>query len=128
MIILYLSRLKKTVQGRKDYEKVHVFMVVLVHALALLDLCIIRRSTESHRCNGRRASMRTSSWLRTKLHGKVAKRLPRIVVAATANRVSSVAAATLKGDPGFFKKPDGSKADEAYIKSLGMTKAQVETN
>jgi cytochrome c553 len=31
----------------------------------------------------------------------------------------------MKGDPGFFKKPDGSKADEAYIKSLGMTKDQV---
>jgi cytochrome c553 len=31
----------------------------------------------------------------------------------------------MKGDPGFFKKPDGSKADEAFIKSLGMTKDQV---
>jgi len=31
----------------------------------------------------------------------------------------------LKGDPGLFKKPDGSKADEAYIKSLGLTKDQV---
>lgn len=31
----------------------------------------------------------------------------------------------LKGDPSFFKKPDGSKADEAYIKSLGLTKDQV---
>jgi hypothetical protein len=30
----------------------------------------------------------------------------------------------LKGDPGF-KKPDGSKADEAYIKSLGLTKDKV---
>src|SRR3989304_9914875 len=28
----------------------------------------------------------------------------------------------LKGDPSPFKKPDGSKADEAYIKSLGLTK------
>jgi len=32
----------------------------------------------------------------------------------------------LNGDPGPFKKPDGSKADEAYIKSLGMTKDQVQ--
>ncbi len=31
----------------------------------------------------------------------------------------------LKGDPGLLKKPDGSKADEAYIKSLGLTKDQV---
>jgi hypothetical protein len=31
----------------------------------------------------------------------------------------------LKGDAGFFKKPDGGKADEAYIKSLGLTKDQV---
>jgi cytochrome c553 len=27
-----------------------------------------------------------------------------------------------KGDPGFLKKPDGSNADEAYIKGLGLTK------
>ena len=32
----------------------------------------------------------------------------------------------MKGDPGFLKKPDGSKADEAYIKSLGMTKDKVQ--
>ncbi len=32
----------------------------------------------------------------------------------------------LKGDPAPFKKPDGSKADEAYIKSLGMTNDQVQ--
>src|SRR4030042_2882054 len=31
----------------------------------------------------------------------------------------------LKGDAGFIKKPDGSKAGEAYIKSLGLTKDQV---
>jgi cytochrome c553 len=31
----------------------------------------------------------------------------------------------LKGDPGFIQKPDGSKADEAFIKSLGLTKDQV---
>jgi hypothetical protein len=31
----------------------------------------------------------------------------------------------MKGDPGPLKKPDGSKADEAYIKSLGMTKDKV---
>ena len=31
----------------------------------------------------------------------------------------------MKGDPGFLKKPDGSKADEAYIKSLGLTKDKV---
>ena len=31
----------------------------------------------------------------------------------------------LKGDPSLIKKPDGSKADEAYIKSLGLTKDQV---
>lgn len=31
----------------------------------------------------------------------------------------------MKGDPGFLKKTDGSKADEAYIKSLGLTKAQI---
>ena len=31
----------------------------------------------------------------------------------------------MKGDPGFLKKPDGSKADEAFIKNLGMTKDQV---
>ncbi|MGD0236780.1 MAG: cytochrome c3 family protein [Syntrophorhabdales bacterium] len=30
-----------------------------------------------------------------------------------------------KGDPSPIKKPDGSKADEAFIKSLGMTKDQV---
>jgi mono/diheme cytochrome c family protein len=30
-----------------------------------------------------------------------------------------------KGDAGFFKKPDGSKADEAFIKSLGLTKDHV---
>jgi len=28
----------------------------------------------------------------------------------------------MKGDPAFFKKPDGGKADEAYIKSLGLTR------
>lgn len=32
----------------------------------------------------------------------------------------------LKGDAGPFKKPDGSKADEAYIKSLGLTKDKVQ--
>lgn len=32
----------------------------------------------------------------------------------------------LKGDPSLFKKPDGSKADEAYIKSLGLTKDKVQ--
>ena len=32
----------------------------------------------------------------------------------------------MKGDPGLFKKPDGSKADEAYIKSLGLTKDKVQ--
>jgi mono/diheme cytochrome c family protein len=32
----------------------------------------------------------------------------------------------LKGDPTLLKKPDGSKADEAYIKSLGLTKDQVQ--
>ncbi len=31
----------------------------------------------------------------------------------------------LNGDPGLLKKPDGSKADEAFIKSLGLTKEQV---
>ncbi|HME44231.1 MAG TPA: cytochrome c3 family protein [Syntrophorhabdales bacterium] len=31
----------------------------------------------------------------------------------------------LKGDPSPIKKPDGSKADEAFIKSLGLTKDQV---
>jgi hypothetical protein len=31
----------------------------------------------------------------------------------------------LKGDPGLIKKPDGSAADEAFIKSLGLTKDQV---
>lgn len=31
----------------------------------------------------------------------------------------------LKGDPSLIKKPDGSKADEAFIKSLGLTKDQV---
>jgi cytochrome c553 len=33
----------------------------------------------------------------------------------------------LKGDPGLIKKPDGSKVDEAYIKSLGLTKNQVKS-
>jgi hypothetical protein len=32
----------------------------------------------------------------------------------------------LKGDPGLIKKPDGSAADEAFIKSLGLTKDQVQ--
>jgi cytochrome c553 len=32
----------------------------------------------------------------------------------------------LKGDPSPLKKPDGSKADEAYIKSLGLTKDKVQ--
>jgi len=32
----------------------------------------------------------------------------------------------LKGDSAFIKKPDGSKADEAYIKSLGLTKDKVQ--
>jgi hypothetical protein len=32
----------------------------------------------------------------------------------------------LKGDAGFFKKPDGSKADETYIKSLGLTKDKIQ--
>ena len=31
----------------------------------------------------------------------------------------------MKGDPGLIKKPDGSAADEAFIKSLGLTKDQV---
>ena len=31
----------------------------------------------------------------------------------------------MKGDPGPLKKPDGSKADEAYLKGLGLTKEQV---
>lgn len=31
----------------------------------------------------------------------------------------------LKGDAGFIKKPDGSEADEAFIKSLGLTKEHV---
>jgi cytochrome c553 len=31
----------------------------------------------------------------------------------------------LKGDPGLIKKPDGSAADEAFIKSIGLTKDQV---
>jgi hypothetical protein len=31
----------------------------------------------------------------------------------------------LKGDAGLIKKPDGSAADEAFIKSLGLTKDQV---
>ena len=31
----------------------------------------------------------------------------------------------MKGDPTPFKKPDGSKVDEAYINSLGMTKDKV---
>ena len=34
----------------------------------------------------------------------------------------------LKGDPGFLKKPDGSKADEAYIKSLGLDKGSGSTD
>jgi cytochrome c553 len=33
----------------------------------------------------------------------------------------------LKGDPDLIKKPDGSKADEAFIKSLGLTKSQVKS-
>jgi len=33
----------------------------------------------------------------------------------------------LKGDPGPFKKPDGSKADEDYIKSLGLTKDKIQS-
>jgi hypothetical protein len=33
----------------------------------------------------------------------------------------------MKGDPGFFKKPDGSKSDEAYIKSLGLTRDKVQS-
>ena len=32
----------------------------------------------------------------------------------------------MKGDPSLFKKPDGSKADEAYIKSLGLTRDKVQ--
>jgi cytochrome c553 len=32
----------------------------------------------------------------------------------------------LKGDPGLFKKTDGSQADEAYIKGLGLTKDRVQ--
>jgi hypothetical protein len=31
----------------------------------------------------------------------------------------------MKGDPSPLKKPDGQKADEAFIKSVGMTKAEV---
>jgi hypothetical protein len=31
----------------------------------------------------------------------------------------------MKGDPGLLKKPDGSKADETYIKGLGLTKEAV---
>ena len=31
----------------------------------------------------------------------------------------------MKGDPGFLKKPDGTKADEAYIKGLELTKDKV---
>jgi len=31
----------------------------------------------------------------------------------------------MKGDPSPIKKPNGEKADEAFIKELGMTKAQV---
>lgn len=32
----------------------------------------------------------------------------------------------LKGDAGLLKKPDGSKADEAFIKGIGLTKDKVE--
>ena len=32
----------------------------------------------------------------------------------------------LRGDAGLFKKPDGTQADEAYIKGLGLTKDQVQ--
>ncbi|MCS6817242.1 MAG: cytochrome c family protein [Blastocatellia bacterium] len=32
----------------------------------------------------------------------------------------------LAGDPGFIKKPDGSAADEAYLRSLGLTTDRVQ--
>ncbi len=31
----------------------------------------------------------------------------------------------MKGDPSVLKKPDGGAADEAFVKSLGLTKDQV---
>ena len=32
----------------------------------------------------------------------------------------------MKGNPGWFMKPDGSKADEVYFRSLGLTKDKVQ--
>jgi hypothetical protein len=99
-------------------------------ALILLGLCLVCAGTAA-------AQDATAEWQKSKHGNKVtaadeATWEGRKEVVAHCGRCHSEQGfkawlpQLMKGDPGMFKKPDGTPADEAYIKGLGLTKDRVQ--